>query len=99
MGLLVAFTFSGAASRFASRRDLIVKEANNIGTANLRIDLLPFDAQLELRNDFRSYLDALWHFGLASTLLSGYGMAKAKTRNLLHMVIYPVILATAVLHP
>ena len=40
MGLLVAFTFSGAASRFDVRRDLIVEEANAIGTAYLRLDLL-----------------------------------------------------------
>ena len=37
----MAFTFSGAASRFDHRRDLIVEEANDIGTAYLRIALLP----------------------------------------------------------
>ncbi len=41
VGLLIAFTFSGAASRFEKRRDLIVTEANAIGTAWLRLDLLP----------------------------------------------------------
>ena len=41
MGLLLAFTFSGAASRFEGRRQLIVDEANAIGTAYLRLDLLP----------------------------------------------------------
>jgi hypothetical protein len=41
MGLMIAFTFSGAASRFDHRRDLIVQEANDIGTAYLRIGLLP----------------------------------------------------------
>ena len=41
LSLLIAFTFSGAASRFERRRDLIVQEANAIGTAYLRIDLLP----------------------------------------------------------
>lgn len=41
MGLMIAFTFSGAASRFDSRRQLIVEEANKIGTAYLRIELLP----------------------------------------------------------
>src|SRR5437867_3724039 len=40
-GLLVAFTFSGAAQRFDHRRDLIVAEANDIGTAYLRLDLVP----------------------------------------------------------
>lgn len=57
-GLLVAFTFSGAASRFDDRRALITQEANDIGTAWLRLDLLPTDHQADLRNDFRQYLDA-----------------------------------------
>jgi hypothetical protein len=57
MGLLIAFTFSGAAARFDTRRQLIVDEANAIGTAWLRLDLLPAAAQPELRELFRRYLD------------------------------------------
>jgi hypothetical protein len=40
LGLLIAFTFSGAASRFDGRRQLVAQEANAIGTAYLRLDLL-----------------------------------------------------------
>lgn len=58
LGLLVAFTFSGAAARFEERRHLIVEEANDIGTAYLRIDLLPAEAQPEIRDLFRQYVDA-----------------------------------------
>ena len=57
LGLLLAFTFSGAASRFEARRPLITEEANAIGTAYLRIDLLPADIQPEMRQLFRHYLD------------------------------------------
>ena len=57
LGLLIAFTFSGAATRFEGRRHLIVEEANDIGTAYLRIDLLPTDAQPEIRDLFRRYVD------------------------------------------
>jgi hypothetical protein len=57
-GLLVAFTFSGAASRFDSRKRLVVEEANAIGVAYLRLDLLPADAQPALRDLFRAYLDS-----------------------------------------
>jgi hypothetical protein len=57
-GLLVAFTFSGAAARFDTRRQLIVEETNAIGTAYLRLDLLPVEAQLTLRERFRQYLAA-----------------------------------------
>ena len=58
MGLLIAFTFSGAATRFDARRQLIVGEANAIGTAWLRLDLLPSEAQPAMRERFRSYLDS-----------------------------------------
>ena len=57
LGLLIAFTFSGAASRFQDRRDLIADEANAIGTAYLRLDLLPGDVQPPLRELFRRYAD------------------------------------------
>lgn len=58
LGLIIAFTFSGAASRFDERRALIVEEINAIGTAYLRLDLLPPQLQLPLRQSFRDYVDA-----------------------------------------
>ncbi len=58
LGLLIAFTFSGAASRFDGRRQLIGEEANDIGTAYLRINLLPVEKQSAMRDLFRQYLDA-----------------------------------------
>lgn len=58
MGLLLAFSFSGAVSRFETRRQFIAQETNAIGTAWLRVDLLPEAAQAEIGNDFRAYLDA-----------------------------------------
>jgi hypothetical protein len=57
MGLLVAFTFSGAAGRLDARRQLIVKEANDIATAYLRLDLLPPAPRAALREKLREYLD------------------------------------------
>jgi hypothetical protein len=57
LGLLLAFTFSGASARFDTRRQLIVEETNDIGTAYLRLDLLAPDAQTALRERFRRYLD------------------------------------------
>src|SRR4029453_5833595 len=58
LGLLIAFTFSGALSRFDVRRIQVVDEANAIGTAYLRIDLLPPSVQKSLRETFRQYVDA-----------------------------------------
>jgi hypothetical protein len=58
LGLLIAFTFSGAAARFDERRALIITETNDIGTAWLRLDLLASADQPTLRDLFRKYLDA-----------------------------------------
>ena len=58
LGLLIAFSFSGAMSRFDARRHLIVEESNALGTAWLRLDLLTPTAQPAMRELFRRYLDA-----------------------------------------
>jgi hypothetical protein len=58
LGLLIAFTFSGAVSRFDARRHLIVEETNAIGTAYLRLELLLAGAQPVLRETFRQYVDS-----------------------------------------
>ena len=57
LGLLLAFAFSGADARFEARRQLIVQETNEIGTAWLRVNLLPASAQPQLRADYRQYVD------------------------------------------
>ena len=58
MGLMIAFTFSGASSRFDDRRHLVTEVANDIGTAWLRIELTPTEAQPKLRGLFRRYVDS-----------------------------------------
>ena len=58
LGLLIAFTFSGALTRFDTRRAQAVDEANAIGTAWLRVDLLPEAAQPQVRETFRKYVDS-----------------------------------------
>ncbi|WP_233237279.1 hypothetical protein [Bordetella sp. LUAb4] len=58
LGLLIAFTFSGAAQRLVERRNLIVQEVNAIGTAWLRIGLLDAPDQARMRNLFRDYVDS-----------------------------------------
>lgn len=57
MGLLIAFTFTGAASRFDHRRDLVTQQANAIGTAWLRLDLLAEPEREKARDGFRRYVD------------------------------------------
>lgn len=58
LGLFLAFAFSGAGGRFDDRRLRVIDEVNAIGTAWLRIDLLPSEAQPAVRELFREYLDA-----------------------------------------
>ena len=58
LGLLIAFSFSGAAARFDARRQQIIDEANDIGSAYMLIDLLPSETQPPLRDKFRLYVDS-----------------------------------------
>ena len=58
LALMIAFTFSGAASRLDARRALVVQEANAISTAYLRLDLLSAASQPPLREHFRRYTEA-----------------------------------------
>ncbi len=57
-GLMVAFTFSGAATRFNEKRMLVAEEANCIETAYLRLHLLSHQAQPALQELFRRYLES-----------------------------------------
>jgi hypothetical protein len=57
LGLLLAFSFAAAGTRFLERQDLIVEEANAIGTAYLRADLLEEPHRSELREALRRYTE------------------------------------------
>jgi hypothetical protein len=56
MGLLLAFSFSGALQRFEDRRNLILQEANAISTAYDRLDLLGGEARIRLKTGLKKYL-------------------------------------------
>jgi hypothetical protein len=60
-GLLLAFSFSGAVSRYDAHRALLTQERNDIGTAYLLLSLLPQQAQPELRQLFRDYTSSRLH--------------------------------------
>ena len=55
VAFLIGFAFSGAASRYVDRLDIIVKEANALGTAWLRADTLPEPARSKLKEALRDY--------------------------------------------
>lgn len=58
LGILLAFSFSMSSSRFDQRKQLIIDESLNIGTAYFRLGLLS-DTSLtrEVRNILKKYLD------------------------------------------
>jgi hypothetical protein len=57
-GLLMAFTFSGAALRFNEKRALVAEEVNTIETAYLRLQLVSPEAEAALQELFRQYVDS-----------------------------------------
>ena len=57
LAFLLAFTFGIAASRFDTRRQVVLDEANAIGTAYLRAAMLPEPHPAEVRRLLRDYTD------------------------------------------
>jgi drug/metabolite transporter (DMT)-like permease len=55
LALVLGFTFSLAASRFEVRRQVVLEEANAIGTTYLRARLLPEPQRTELEKLLREY--------------------------------------------
>ena len=58
LGLLLAFTFSMANARYDHRKQVILTEANAIGTAWLRADLLDEPLRGEMKKTLLDYTDA-----------------------------------------
>ena len=58
LALLLGFTFSLALNRYETRRELVVQEANAIGTTWLRARLLEEPARTEMSRLLRVYADA-----------------------------------------
>ena len=57
LAFMMAFTFGMAGSRYNTRRAAVLDEANAIGTAYLRADLLPDAHRAEVRALLREYVD------------------------------------------
>jgi len=58
LALLLAFTFSMSNSRYDTRRQLVIEEANNIGTVILRTDIYPDSMRQLLRGQLEEYVEA-----------------------------------------
>jgi hypothetical protein len=57
LGLMLAFTFSMAVNNYNMRREIVIDEANDIGTAILRADLYRDADRNAFREDFKKYVD------------------------------------------
>ncbi|MBW8868535.1 MAG: hypothetical protein JF610_14615 [Acidobacteria bacterium] len=57
LAFILAFTFGIAASRFDTRKQLLLDEVNAIGTAVLRADLIPEPHASESRRLLKAYVD------------------------------------------
>jgi hypothetical protein len=75
LAFLLAFTFNMSASRYDSRKQIVVQEANAIGTTYLRTDLLPEQLRSQARPLLREYLTI--RAGGVASILSLEGMAKS----------------------
>jgi hypothetical protein len=58
LGLLLGFSFALSSGRFEQRRQLMIQEANTIGTAYLRGDLMEEPLQSRYKELLRNYTDA-----------------------------------------
>ena len=86
LGLLLAFSFASAAGRFLEKQDLIVEEANAIGTAALRADLLPEPHRSALRESLRDYTNH--RIAVSQHLHSGISQADLLQVEQLHIRIW-----------
>ncbi len=86
LGLLLAFTFSMASSRFDTRRQVIVEEANNIGTVILRTDIYPDSVRQLLRDNLEKYVEARIIFYRAGLDRGKIAEGFTKTDSLSHKI-------------
>ncbi len=58
LAFILAFTFGLAETRFDAKREIVVEDANAIGTTYLRAGLLPKNRGASIRKLLREYVDA-----------------------------------------
>ena len=82
LGLLLAFTFSMAVSRYELRRTLVVEETNAISTTYLRAQLLPKPYAHEISSLFEDYVEARLDFYYAGIDPARLAQANKRTEHL-----------------
>jgi hypothetical protein len=82
LGLLLGFTTAMAVSRFDTRKQLVLDEANAIGTSYLRTQLLPTPEGTEIANLLREYVDVRLQYSGAGVDLEHLKAAKERAEQL-----------------
>ena len=90
LGLLLGFSLSMAVSRWDARHDVIVNEANAIGTMWLRAGLLEEPLRSDLRDTLREYTDARIALGGSRSDRAALRAARSKSESL-HASIWSVV--------
>ena len=84
LALLLGFTMYTAVSRFDARKQLVLDEANAIGTSRLRTALLPAPEGPEIASLLRQYIDIRVQYGTSGNdlaRLDGLNVQTARLQN------------------
>ena len=90
LGLLLGFSLSMAVSRWDVRHDIIVNEANAIGTIWLRAGLLEEPLSSDLRDTMREYTEARIALGVSRGDRAALQAAQSKSESL-HASIWSIV--------
>src|SRR5271154_7249952 len=82
LSLLLGFTLAMALPRFDQRRELVVAEANAIGTTDLRAQLLPEPERTKTLELLRQYLDVRVRFSEDGTDRNNLNSAIEKSHQI-----------------
>lgn len=82
LALLLGFTMFMVVTRFEARKQLVLDEANAIGTSYLRTALLPAPEGSEIASLLRQYIDVRVQYGTASSDLNPVEGLNAQTTRL-----------------
>ena len=97
--LLLAFTFSLSVQRFDTRSDAVVDEANAIGTAYLRAQLLPPALRSDVQALLRDYVDLRVQASEISITSKGEWEAMQAKAAVSHAVLWDYARRAAELNP
>lgn len=90
LGLLLGFSLSMAISRWDDRRDIIIQEANAIGTLSLRAGLIEETGRTQLRDTLHVYSQARIALGGSRDHPDDMRAARSESENL-HGLIWSVV--------